>query len=155
METLQSLLDHIKHSHGITSDNALAGELGVTRASVSGWRHGTNLPGPVACARIADLGGVSLAKVLGIVGEARAISREEKAVWRRLASAAAIAFVAVLTAAPNRAEAYFSGHSASNGALHHVTQRPIHYANIRSRMAIWFSRLRDVLQGLSMRPVRS
>lgn len=90
MQTLAALLDAIKTRHAITSDNALAQRLSVTRASVSGWRHGTNLPGPVACGRIADLSGEPLARVLGVVGEARALSREEKAVWRRLAQAAAV-----------------------------------------------------------------
>jgi hypothetical protein len=37
--------------------------------------------------------GEPLAKVLGIAGEHRAISRDAKAVWRRLANAAAIALL--------------------------------------------------------------
>lgn len=90
LESLDSLLDGIKTARSVTTDMALAELLGVSRATVSNWRHSRNLPDPVQCGRIADLAAVPLARVLGIVGEARAISREEKAVWKRLASAAAL-----------------------------------------------------------------
>lgn len=91
MSSLNIFLDKIKETRSLASDNALAGLLGVSRQRVSAWRHGTNHPDAVACARIADLSGVPLAKVLGVVGEARALSRDEKAVWRRLAVAAILA----------------------------------------------------------------
>ncbi|HBK46571.1 MAG TPA: hypothetical protein DDZ67_09095 [Xanthomonadaceae bacterium] len=55
---------------------------------MSSYRKGVRLPDPVVCATIAGLSGIPLAKVLGIVGEARAVSREEKAVWRKLAATA-------------------------------------------------------------------
>jgi transcriptional regulator with XRE-family HTH domain len=91
MASLNIFLDKIKESRSLASDNALAGLLDVSRQRVSAWRHGTNHPDAVACARIADLSGVPLAQVLGVVGEARALSRDEKAVWRRLAVAAILA----------------------------------------------------------------
>lgn len=97
MESLNQVLDKIKETRSLASDNALAGVIGASRQRVSSWRHGTNYPDPVACARIADLSGLPLAQVLGLVGEARAISREEKAVWRRLSVAAVLA-VATLPA---------------------------------------------------------
>lgn len=90
MSDLNKLLDKIKETRSIASDNALAAAIGVSRQRVSAWRHGTNLPDPVACATIAGLSGEPLARVLGIVGEARAISREEKAVWHKLAANAAM-----------------------------------------------------------------
>lgn len=89
MDELNLLLDKIKETRSIASDNALAGLLGVTRGSVSNWRHGKNYPDTVQCAAIAGFTGEPLARVLGIVGEARAINRAEKAVWRRLATSAA------------------------------------------------------------------
>lgn len=89
MTELNKLLDKIKESRSLASDNALAGLLGVTRGSVSNWRHGKNYPDTVQCAAIAGFTGEPLARVLGIVGEARAINREEKQVWRRLAASAA------------------------------------------------------------------
>lgn len=93
MSDLNKLLDKIKETRSIASDNALAAAIGVSRQRVSAWRHGTNLPDAVACATIAGLSGEPLARVLGIVGEARAISREEKAVWHKLAASAAALFV--------------------------------------------------------------
>lgn len=89
MQTLNDLLDKIKKTRSLASDNALATALGQSRQNVSNWRLGKRLPDAVACAQIAELSGEPLARVLGIVGVARAISREEKAVWRQLASMAA------------------------------------------------------------------
>lgn len=90
MKGINEILDTIKETRSIASDNALAGVLGQSRQNVSNWRRGKSQPDAVACARIAELSGEPLARVLGIAGEARAISREEKAVWRKLASAAAL-----------------------------------------------------------------
>src|ERR1700741_1990792 len=99
MNALNILLDKARETRSLPSDNALAIALDVSRQRVSAWRHGTNYPDPVACARIAEMTGEPLARVLGIVGEARALSKEEKQVWRRLAQAAAIAAIG-LTALP-------------------------------------------------------
>lgn len=90
MDALQTLLDKIKETRSLSSDAALARVLDVKPQTMSNWRKAHNLPDAVACARIAELSGEPLARVLGVVGEARALSREEKAVWRRLAQAAAV-----------------------------------------------------------------
>lgn len=95
MSNVAVLLDKAKETLKASSDAELARHLGVTRASVSNWRTGRNLPDVVQCATIAGLTGEPLARVLGIVGEARAISREEKTVWRRLAASAAAVLVLV------------------------------------------------------------
>jgi transcriptional regulator with XRE-family HTH domain len=87
---ITELLDKAKAACSAKSDNQLAIKLKVSRQAVSGWRHGVSAPDTVTCAKIAEITGIPLARVLGIVGEARAISREEKAVWRRLASAAIV-----------------------------------------------------------------
>ncbi|MFT4178280.1 MAG: DUF3693 domain-containing protein [Thermomonas sp.] len=86
---VSELLDAAKRKQGIATDMALADALDVSRSAVSSWRKGVQLPDAVRCAALAGLTGEPLAKVLGIVGEARAISREEKSVWRRLAATAA------------------------------------------------------------------
>jgi len=70
---------------------ALADALGVGRSAVSGWRSGNRYPEPVVCAALAHMAGEPLAKVIGVVGEARAVCRREKAVWRALATSAAMA----------------------------------------------------------------
>ena len=102
MDTVNALLDRARKARGIESDNALAKVLGVGRAAVSRWRHGLSAPDPVSCAKLADMTGEPLAKVLGIVGEARAVSAAEKQVWRRLAEAAVLALALLPTA--SRAE---------------------------------------------------
>lgn len=103
MSNVAVLLDKAKITLKASSDAELARHLGVTRASVSNWRTGRNLPDVVQCATLAGLTGEPLARVLGIVGEARAISREEKAVWHKLAaSAAAVILLAVATPLPAR-----------------------------------------------------
>lgn len=89
------ILDRAKSANGIKTDMALADALGVGRAAVSAWRHGQRLPDPVQCATLAGLSGMPLAQVMGIVGEARAISREEKAVWRKLAGSVALLLCAI------------------------------------------------------------
>lgn len=101
------MLDKIKESRSLASDNALAKVLGVSRNTVSQWRHDIRLPEPVMCEKLADMSGEPLAKVLGMVGEARAISAAEKSVWRRLAQAAGFLLPFVLAAGiagPGRAE---------------------------------------------------
>lgn len=129
MSDLNKLLDKIKETRSIASDNALAAAIGVSRQRVSAWRHGTNLPDPVACATIAGLSGEPLARVLGIVGEARAISREEKAVWHKLAkSVAAVILLAVAIPLPardargpqERAQAQAAPYFAESGRRMHI-----------------------------------
>ena len=94
------VLDSAKTRRQIATDLALAAALGVSRSAVSAWRHGTKAPDAVQCAALAQMADLPLARVLGIAGEARAISREEKAVWKRLASAAALFLLVAATPLP-------------------------------------------------------
>lgn len=73
MDELKALLDNLKESRSLNSDAALARLLDVKPQTMSNWRKGHNLPDTVACARIAEAAGMPLARVLGIVGEARAM----------------------------------------------------------------------------------
>lgn len=99
------LLDKAKKLCGVVTDKDLATALGVTPSAVTNYRKGRALPDAVTCATLAGLTGEPLAKVLGVVGEARAISREEKAVWRKLAATAALLAVMVFPALPRSAQA--------------------------------------------------
>lgn len=105
METIGDLLDAIRQVRKLETDSALAAALGVSRQTVNNWRQGRNTPDAVACATIAGLSGEPLAKVIGIAGEQRAISREEKAVWRKLAATAALLAVVVFPALTEHAQA--------------------------------------------------
>jgi len=93
METIKTLLDKAKKLRSHPTDMALAAALHVKRQTVSQWRSGATHPDEVSCARIAEMTGEPLARVLGIVGEARAKDAAAKAVWRKLASAAAAILV--------------------------------------------------------------
>jgi hypothetical protein len=100
MYTTNKLLDKCAEACSAKTDAALAKLLEVGRSAVSNYRHGRAHPDVVVCERIALLSGVPLQRVLGIVGEARAISREEKAVWRKLATAAVVIALLVSATAP-------------------------------------------------------
>lgn len=90
MNEVIKLLDRCKEISSTPSDNAFANKIGVTRQMVSNWRAGKNYPDAINCAKLAEISGEPLAKIMGIVGEARAISDAEKKVWRRLANAAVL-----------------------------------------------------------------
>ena len=105
MKTVDELLDAAKAATGAQTDKELAAKLGVKNTAVSNYRRGVSLPDAVVCATLAGLTGEPLARVLGVVGEARAISREEKAVWRKLAATAALLAVVVFPALSERAQA--------------------------------------------------
>ena len=83
---IDEIVDRAKVAAGIESDVQFSKYLGLSKSAVANWRANTSYPNTVSCERLAGLTGIPLPKVLGIVGEARAISREEKAVWRRLAA---------------------------------------------------------------------
>lgn len=117
MKTINDLLDAIKQRRSLETDSALASALGVKRQTVNNWRQGRNTPDAVACATIAGLSGEPLALVIGIAGEQRAVSAEEKKVWRRLAATAMTLAIVAFPALSERA------HAATER-----TQQPTSYA---------------------------
>ena len=121
---VNKLLDNAKEVCGVKFDKDLATRLHVTQPAISNYRKGVSLPDPVVCERIAKITGVPLAKVLGVVGEARAISHAEKAVWRKLASAAAIVLV-------------LGGFPAADAAAQ--STQAMHYAQLRFQsLRVWW-----------------
>ncbi|WP_372165789.1 DUF3693 domain-containing protein [Xanthomonas euvesicatoria] len=113
MSTIDALLDAAMKAVHAKNDTELAKALGIKPAAVSNYRRGVSLPNAVVCATLAGLTGEPLAKVLGVVGEARAISSDEKAVWRRLAATAMTLVLGVSLALPVRAEAAVKGFQSS------------------------------------------
>ncbi|WP_295945274.1 DUF3693 domain-containing protein [uncultured Xanthomonas sp.] len=105
MSTVDGLLDAAKKAVNASNDTELAKALGIRPAAVSNYRRGVSLPNAVVCATLAGLTGEPLAKVLGIVGEARAISSDEKAVWRKLAATAMGVLLFIGAALPHTAKA--------------------------------------------------
>ncbi len=110
---VNSLLDQAKEACGVSYDKDLAPRLGVRPSAISNYRKGVSHPDAVVCATLAGLTGVPLARVLGVIGEARAISREEKAVWRKLAATAMALCLAVGFALPHKAQAAVMGFDKS------------------------------------------
>lgn len=113
MSTIDALLDAAKAATKSSNDSELAKALGIKPAAVSNYRRGVSLPNAVVCATLAGLTGTPLARVLGIVGEARAISSDEKAVWRKLAATAMALCLAVGFALPHKAQAAVMGFDKS------------------------------------------
>ncbi len=109
MSTIDALLDAAKAATKSSNDSELAKALGIKPAAVSNYRRGVSLPNAVVCATLAGLTGTPLARVLGIVGEARAISSDEKAVWRKLAATAMALCLAVGFALPHKVQAAVPG----------------------------------------------
>lgn len=87
---------------GISYGKDLAPRLGVRPPAISNYRKGISHPDAMVCATLAGLTGVPLTRVLGVFAEARAISREEKAVWRKLAATALALCLAVGLPCPIR-----------------------------------------------------
>ncbi len=109
MQTVTDLIDAARKALNVSSDAEFARQLGVSRGTIANWKSGYSLPDTVMCATLAGLTGLPLARVLGIVGEARAVSREEKAVWRKLAATAMALCLAVGFALPHKAQAAVVG----------------------------------------------
>ncbi|MDW7601687.1 DUF3693 domain-containing protein [Stenotrophomonas maltophilia] len=109
MQTVTDLIDTARKALNVSSDAEFARQLGVSRGTIANWKSGYSLPDTVMCATLAGLTGLPLARVLGIVGEARAVSREEKAVWRKLAATAMALCLAVGFALPHKAQAAVAG----------------------------------------------
>ncbi|WDS36976.1 DUF3693 domain-containing protein [Pseudoxanthomonas sp.] len=107
------LLDKVKESCALPSDNVLSQRLGVTRGLLSGWRHDRY---PIPDNTIAEL--CTMAKLdapiwLAEIHAERATSKAEKAMWRtaldRLSAAAAVvALVSIGVAGMAPEKAYAS-----------------------------------------------
>lgn len=117
---VNKLLDRCKEVCGARTDGELAKRLGVSKQALSSYRNGHRLPDPVQCATIAGLSGMPLAQVLGIVGEARAISSDEKAVWRRLAASAALVLIFALPSLTALAAHHADSHTSTGGTVHYA-----------------------------------
>lgn len=114
-----TLLDRYKKAKSIAADNAAALELGLTRATVSGWRHGKSHPDAESVARMCDATGDSIAHWLPLIEADRARSPEAKKVWLRLAQAAAAVTLAI-GIAPSHASTVHAAAEPTNG-LHSYT----------------------------------
>lgn len=83
------LLDKYKKACLITSDNACATSLGVSRQAVSKWRNAENHPDADIVEKMCSATGEPLRKWLPLIEAERARSPAVRKVWLRLAQAAA------------------------------------------------------------------
>ena len=95
MNASLQLLDRFKRAKGLAADNAAAEALGITRATVSGWRHEKSHPDAESVARMCEATGDSLAHWLPLIEAERARNPEARKVWLRLAQMAAAVTLAV------------------------------------------------------------
>jgi len=96
MTATLTLLDKYKVASSITSDNACAVSLGVSRQAVSKWRNGENHPDADIIEAMCEATGESLAHWLPLIEADRARSPAVRKVWLRLAQAAAAIATAFL-----------------------------------------------------------
>ena len=59
----------------------LAGDLGVSHATVSRWLSGADIPNTKSCHKLAEYSGVPLEKVLSIVGHLPRIAEVGHSEW--------------------------------------------------------------------------
>lgn len=90
MDAVNALLDNAKKMCGIGTDSELAARLRVRPSAVSNWRNGRAKPDVVAAAALAEMTNEKLARVVALLEEARAVSKEAKAIWRKIATAAVV-----------------------------------------------------------------
>jgi len=105
MDAINELLDKCAIATKASNDAALCRVLRVKKQTISNWRKGHRYPDAIACAKIAEVLGVPVTQVIGAVGEARAVTREEKNVWKMVKAAAAFGAALVLMGGSMRAMA--------------------------------------------------
>lgn len=87
---INNLLDNAQHVCSAKNASELATTLGISRQALSSYRNGHRFPDIVICEKLSKMTGIKLLSVVAMVNEQREVSRDAKAVWRRLANAAAV-----------------------------------------------------------------
>ena len=107
-----AFLDRAKACAGNVSDYRLAKLIGVTPATVSGWRSGHRAPDGRSIVKLCEISRDDPDQVAAEIQVMRSASDEEAALWRRVASrlsgsvaAAVVCFVLVAGFAPSPAMA--------------------------------------------------
>lgn len=103
MFDVNKLLDNAMKACGYTTDTQLAKRLNVRHSAVSNWRSGRAMPDVVSAAALADLSGEKLQRVIAAIEEGRAKSAKAKAIWRSIATAAAMVLAVYTSISPSAA----------------------------------------------------
>ena len=99
------LLDQFKAQNGIESDYAAAKELGVRPNRLSNYRTGVSHADDRTAVMLADALGLDRLQTIARINMDRARDKNEKAFWRGIATAAALAMVSLFVALPGQANA--------------------------------------------------
>lgn len=91
--TTIKLLDAWKTKKGFTSDNQAAIALGISRTSVSTWRHGKAHASASLADRMATDLGLDALRILAAIEADRAYSGDDRRVWQRHGRAAFMALL--------------------------------------------------------------
>lgn len=142
MIDINRMLDKAQRTCSPANGNGLAAALSVKPSAVSNWKHGRAYPDVVSCERIARMIGEPPLRVIAQVNELRAVSNSERAVWKRLASAAAM-FLMVAAAAPLPSDARVGAVRAGSDLISRNT--PI--LSIMSALAKYCDRLGTLIAG--------
>lgn len=86
---LQEMIAVAKKKAGTESDNGLAIALGINRASVCDWKKGRSHPDSFAMARIAEITGLPVEKVMAIVELEKEKNVERRKYWKKVGGIAA------------------------------------------------------------------
>jgi hypothetical protein len=132
MDAINNMLDTAMKSCAASNDAGLARCFKVTRGAVNNWRKGRAFPDEVTCGRIAQMTGLHLAHVLGVVGEARAKTADAKTVWRRLAQSVAATLAVGVLALPALSAA---ARASQSGVAVALAPLRIMYRTLRRKLA--------------------
>lgn len=120
----------------------LAPRLGVSKAAISHYATGKRVPQAwVVAAALKLQGDATPEKSAAQILRDAAVTSEERAFWKRMASAAAVVLAVLLTGAPIRADAYVSGMERATTGVSESAVRSIHYAQLWQWLRRWLMRL--------------
>jgi len=90
VSTTSDLIDQLKIKLSIESDYSIAEFLGVTRAAISSYRRGISHADDRIAVLIADALSIDRMRTIARINADRAKKSEDRAFWKRIASAAAL-----------------------------------------------------------------
>lgn len=120
MQDINNLLDKVRESCSIPSDNALSKKIGVTRALVSGWRMGRYSIPDERIAQLCAMAKLDGPEWLARIHAERAQSPAERALWSKMLARLAAAAIVL---APLAAQAHANQTAGDLGSATPITYR--------------------------------
>jgi transcriptional regulator with XRE-family HTH domain len=85
MNAINKLLDEAREKNKFKSDNQLAIAIGITRTSISYYRHGKSTPDIYTMNRLADLTKKPLGEIAAIIETECEPDKKKKEYWKEVA----------------------------------------------------------------------